>query len=1011
MAQDTKLFLEGVGELDLGVNIPIALNFSLNEIQDITKRNSAFSKTIVLPGTKGNLEKLGFLFDVNIEFADATFEINRKVEAWVYQNGSAVLQGFFKLINVKKLSPSDISFEEQIEFEGIVFGGQASFFDYVKQYDINSVDLSIYDHTLTWDIISGSTTNTYLNGYKYIWHYCIQDNYNVGDFRPSMFVRTIWDKIFIEAGYSYYMEPDFQTNVFNKLLIPTNARDLLITTDEQLARSAKIGYVAAETQLGTGGNVIQSISNSNGIAARPWNIVNNTSGTAGDTALYLTAVQLEYDNDGDCFYNGSYNPFDTTTHIFTAQKNADYDVIIDMYGKLALNFPGTAFFVPAGGGLGGPSIQPRFVIYFDLQKRVNGSSTWTSISLLSQDTLLNQVVPFDTIVGSSPTDNGYTAGLHEGFFSFNSQPIAVSLQVGDSLRVMYRAILPGSGLRPQTTINNGPAFSAATFMIGTDNLNQCNRSFFQIQSRKNTATEGDIFTLSSCLPQKIKMVDFIKALATMFNLYIDIDPQDPFRLIIKPRSTYYDYSEANVVDWTDKIDYKSEYSVELLSELQDRTLNFTYKASKDEVNTDYFEQTKFIYGQYKVNFDNDFLSSEEKIEVLFEPTPLVYNGDSSALGNIEVDNKGWIVPYLVWGRESLPKILIDGGVINTDTTYVMSGNTTPNGTSLDIDYYAYAGHFDNPYVPFYDLNWNINEYYRYDEISCCLTENNLYNLYWGDYVNLISNSRLLTAYFNLNEADIKNLRFDVLYWIRDSYWLLNKITDYDATQNKLTKCEFIKSINTPFFKSTFDKPDLVVTSNPVKPIKPWNYNQGKDDGRDNLQGGNTGNINNGLNSTIKGLKNTINIGSKNISILGNRNNVGQNVFTSSIIGNDNLIGGDGKDINVTGNRNKIGAGAERVTLINCEDVTILDGATDIFIQNVRSRTITKTDVSFVSPYVYFNQGYRINNSDIVDGGEDIVFDPQNPFVDNVMDGLEDETFMMGVDGAQIIDGTYDSIDF
>lgn len=1010
MAQDTKLFLDGVGELDLGVNIPIALNFSINEIQDISKRNSAFSKTIVLPGTKQNLEKLGFLFDVNIEFADATFEINRKVEAWVYQEGSVVLQGFFKLTNVRKLSPSDISYEQQIEFEAIIFGGQASFFDYVKLYDINSLNLSIYDHTLTWSAVTATISNTYLDGYKYIWHYCIQDNYNVGDFRPAMFIRTIWDKIFVDAGYSYYMDPTFQTNVFNKLLIPTNTRDLLITTDEQLARSAKIGYLPGTEQLGTGGNVIQSISNSNGIAARPFNLVNNTSGTAGDTALYLTSVQLEYDNDGSCFFNGSLNPYDTTTYIFTAQKKADYDVSIDMYGLLELTFSGVYFYPTTGGGLGGPVVPPRFEIYFDLQIRPAGSITWSSISLMSRDFDLGNVVPFDTAV-ASVTNNGYTSGSHSGNFEFSSQPVIISLEVGDSLRVMYRAILPGSGLRPQINVGGLQPFNATTYMVGGDNSGACDRTFFRIQSLKNTATEGDIFTLSSCLPQKIKMVDFIKSLAIMFNLYIDIDPNDPYRLIIKPRSVYYDYSLNNVVDWTDKISYSNEYSIELLSELQDRTLNFTYKPSKDEVNTAYFEGTKFYYGQYKVNFDNDFLTSEQKIESLFEPTPLVLNGSGSDLSNVTIDGKSFIVPYLIYGKDSQPKILIDGGIINTDQTYVVSGATTsPTGT-IDIDYYAYAGHFDNPFTPYYDLNFNVNESYLYNEIADNLTENNLYNLYWDDYVNLISNSRLLTAYFNLNGADIKDLRFDVLYFIRDSYWLLNKVIDYDANEKKLTKCEFIKSINTPFEQTTTQKPKPSVSVNPTKPIKPWIGNYGKDEIRDNVQPGTTGNINNGNSSTIKGIKNTINIGTKNYSILGSFNSVGENVKGGSITGNNNLVGGDSDGINIIGNGNKIGPGSERITLINCDNVTIIDGSLDIFVQNIKNRTITKSDVAFVNPYVYFYQGYRVNNSDIVDGGEDIIFNPQNPFVDNVMDGLLDETFMMGVDGAQIIDGTYDSVDF
>lgn len=1008
MAQNTKLFLDGVGELDLGVDVPIALNFSVTEIQDISKRSSAFSKTIILPGTKQNLEKLGFLFNVNIEFADATFDINRKVQAFVYQNDSVVLDGFFKLINVKKLSPSDVSYEQQIEFEAVVFGGQASFFDFVKQYDINSLNLSIYDHTLTWDIISGTTGNTYLDGYKYIWHYTTQDRYNVGDFRPAMFIRTIWDKIFVEAGYSYYMEPNFQTNVFNKLLLPTNARDLLITREEQLSRSAKVG-INDPLSIWGDGNVTTSsyFANLGGIQYWGTRAVNLYNGAQSvfNNGFYFNFDIVEFDNDTDvCYYNGSYTPFDVANFQFICQKNGNYDVTIDLNGKFEIIL--TSDFSNRGLAVN-ELINPNFFVVLELIKYPVGSNLFDTIGTMSKIFYIDEYLNFTT---QSDGNQGLVAGTYDFDFKIATQPVVVSLLEGERLKVRSRIIYDYTTFTSISTPQlSNPDLTATIYGYAGNNCSEY--STFRVQAIPNNATEGDIFTMSSCLPQKVKMVDFIKSLATMFNLYIDVDPNDPYRLIIKPRNVYYNYNVNDVVDWTRKVDYQQQYNVELLSELQDRTLNFTYKPSKDEVNTNYFEGTKFYYGQYKVNFDNDFLSSEQKIEVLFEPTPLVINGNGSLLSDVTIEGNSFIVPYLIYGKESLPKILIDGGVIYTDQTYVISGNTTDPSGTLNINFYSYAGHFDDPFVPTFDINFNLNEEYFYNEILDNLTTNNLYNTYWSDYINLISNSRLLTAYVNLNELDIKNLRFDVLYWIEDSYWLLNKVIDYNCNETQLTKCEFIKSINTPFFTTTIQKPNLVPISKPIKNIKPWVGIPGKEDIRDNMTPGNTGNVNNGNSSIIKGFYNKIDIGTRSFSIFGSSNLVGQNVKVGSINGNENIIGGDTSNINVIGNRNNIEAGCSNITMINCEDVTIPANSSDIFVQNLKNRTITKSDVSFVNPYVYFYQGYRINNSDILDGGEDIVFNSQNEFVDNVLDGLLDETFMMGVDGAQIIDGTYNNIDF
>jgi len=48
---------------------------------------------------------------------------------------------------------------------------------------------------------------------------------------------------------------------------------------------------------------------------------------------------------------------------------------------------------------------------------------------------------------------------------------------------------------------------------------------------------------------------------------------------------------------------------------------------------------------------------------------------------------------------------------------------------------------------------------------------------------------------------------------------------------------------------------------------------------------------------------------------------------------------------------------------------------------------------------------------VVDGGEDMVYKTDNQFVDNVVDGMIDKVLTVGVDGAQLLDGTYDTIDY
>ena len=55
--------------LDLTPNaIGIALQYSIDDIRNIEKKNSNYSKNITLPGTKINNDAFGNLFDVNSRF-------------------------------------------------------------------------------------------------------------------------------------------------------------------------------------------------------------------------------------------------------------------------------------------------------------------------------------------------------------------------------------------------------------------------------------------------------------------------------------------------------------------------------------------------------------------------------------------------------------------------------------------------------------------------------------------------------------------------------------------------------------------------------------------------------------------------------------------------------------------------------------------------------------------------------------------------------------------------------
>ena len=65
----SKVVIEALGqELDLAKGIGFGLNYSIDDVKKIESKNSNYSKTITLAGSKNNNKFLGGLFDINSDF-------------------------------------------------------------------------------------------------------------------------------------------------------------------------------------------------------------------------------------------------------------------------------------------------------------------------------------------------------------------------------------------------------------------------------------------------------------------------------------------------------------------------------------------------------------------------------------------------------------------------------------------------------------------------------------------------------------------------------------------------------------------------------------------------------------------------------------------------------------------------------------------------------------------------------------------------------------------------------
>jgi hypothetical protein len=322
---------------------------------------------------------------------------------------------------------------------------------------------------------------------------------------------------------------------------------------------------------------------------------------------------------------------------------------------------------------------------------------------------------------------------------------------------------------------SGALFSSQEWQVKTG-------SIFYNSIDNNRYGEGSDIDMNKALPPKIKQSDLLSNLFRQFNLWVMQNPDDDSDLIIEP---YDDFYLDTVTDWSEKVDYSSPIKISPMSELQSNKYRFTYTEDKDYRNQLYLASNNELYGQRIINVANDFLTEEKVIDILFAPTPLVGENAKTLIipQIIGVDTAG-----VIQMKNIVPRVLFYGGL--KDGAWGLLGAVGP---APSLTEYPFAGHLDDAFDPTIDLSFAPPKqlYYRG---AITYTDNNVYNKYWKRYIEEITseNSKLVSAWVNLNEVDIAKLNIRNLFFWDEQYFRLQTVKDYNPVDKEKTLCEFLK---------------------------------------------------------------------------------------------------------------------------------------------------------------------------------------------------------------------------
>lgn len=245
----------GETELDFFEGEVIALTFQSSDPEKVDTFQANFSNTWKLPFTRVNTEEFGFSNEI-LSFSNFPYSI---ADARFFSDGVELFP-YASLF----LKSCEISGEMGGYFSVQLFGGTFNFFDFISERTLNDLSgLSSLNHTFNQATIDGSQANTFAEGYVYD----IQANGKISseknglysDLTASIFVRKIWDQIFIEAGVTYNW-PNIPAK-FNQLIIPyTNDGDPFEAEKEQFVEDNRVFvYLSADATKNPGSNANEPI--------------------------------------------------------------------------------------------------------------------------------------------------------------------------------------------------------------------------------------------------------------------------------------------------------------------------------------------------------------------------------------------------------------------------------------------------------------------------------------------------------------------------------------------------------------------------------------------------------------------------------------------------------------------------------------------------------------------------------------------------------------------------------
>jgi len=745
-------------KVDLNERLPFPLTYGISDLKDLTARKGNNSKTITVPGTKGNLYLFFNAFQLTVtapftgDVSTFDFDPTIKATARYYEKGILQFNGFAQLSECEYLN-GDWSINL------ILFSDQLEYIAKLQQTRINEMDWSEYIHTLTRDnqvdswngtiqvngVPTSNKTGANWDGIGY--YYGLIDygfdrstpsTFNVEHIAPQVFVYDIlkrafdncgisWDSAFLESQTFKRLLLAFGGGNFNDIDAGT-AADFTATNDEINKAS---GYII-ETGLTFFSPTLPDFADY---------ILNNNPQTLNSPLFVNTTSDPELQMIGE-------EPFKFQSGLnglYQFEYSGQHEVTID--------------FTVAGSTLTDGNVLFKYnLLYYK-----NGS-------YLATDTIYNFSLTGAT--GDVTATIAFTTTRN------------FDLEINDEITIVSQMDV----FETAFFFLDANAITTFTCDIRIDSLS------VNVDMTKTIEeiVPGASISLNSFLPD-MDAATLLKGLTTAFNLYVKPSTLDPTVLEIEPLNDFYD-TPNNALQWSDKVDYSRSMKVTPTVNLGTRYYNFKFADDTDYYNKAYLEDVESQYGSFVVDTQTQFSKDSTNFVLPFSQKLLVNIpiSESTFTGIIvprtfqvrfNADNTSEVTPM-----KGKPFIVQLGPMTTADWTHV-----DENGVAFSESTYPYVGHLDSLTSPTFDFNWGVPDYIYYN--GTAYTTSTLF-YYHDQFMKELSSKygKLLNCYVNITPDMINLLDFKSLINIDGVVYRLQKIENYDSGKDDTTSVELIRII-------------------------------------------------------------------------------------------------------------------------------------------------------------------------------------------------------------------------